>query len=103
MLHERILAASDHLAIDTVANVLLRLSGDIEDLGATLCMDAQITERHIATLQAIDLIAQQQRCLASILLAHGPAAEALRIPLEALRKELAVALGHEPPPPGEMN
>lgn len=103
MLHERILAASDHLAIDSVANVLMRLSSDIEDLGAALCIDPQITERHIATLQAIDLIAQQQRCLASILRAHGPAAEALRIPLEALRHELAVALGHETPPAAELN
>lgn len=68
-----------------MAEVLGELGSEIESLGEVLCRDEDFAARHMRELQAIDLIAQKQRVLASIL-SHGfNATEMRRISLEALR------------------
>lgn len=76
-----------HLA--TVADVLEELAGEIEALGAALCMDAGVLSQHMATLQAIDLIAQKQRWLATLLLAECPLAAVDTIGVETLKARFA--------------
>lgn len=68
-----------------MAEVLGELGCEIEALGEVLCRDGDFAARHLRELQAIDLIAQKQRALASILAAGFSAAEMRRISLEALR------------------
>ena len=72
-----------------VAEVLVELSDEIEALGAQLCMDPTILARHLAPLQAIDLIAQKQRWLATLLLADCPVSAVASIAVDALRDRLA--------------
>ena len=80
--------ASAHIAahLTTVSDVLNELSGEIEDLGAALCTDPAIITRHVAQLQSIDLIAQKQRWLATMLRADCPLAAVDTIGVEALRQ-----------------
>lgn len=75
-----------HIAahLTTVADVLCELSGEIEGLGALLCTDAEIIARHVAQLQSIDLIAQKQRWLATMLRADCPLSAVDTIGVEAL-------------------
>jgi hypothetical protein len=68
-----------------IARILDELSTEIEELGAALCADPVFCDRHIESLQAIDLIAQNQRWLAELLRAdchdtavHGIGVEALQ-------------------------
>ena len=68
-----------------MAEVLGELGSEIEALGEVLCRDGDFAVRHLRELQAIDLIAQKQRALASILAAGFSAAEMRRISLDALR------------------
>jgi len=77
-----------HIAahLTTVADVLCELSGEIEGLGATLCTDPAIIARHVAQLQSIDLIAQKQRWLATMLRADCPLSAVDTIGVEALRE-----------------
>jgi hypothetical protein len=72
--------------LTTVSDVLIELSGEIEDLGASLCTDPAIIARHVMQLQSIDLIAQKQRWLATMLRADCPLAAVDTIGVEALRQ-----------------
>jgi hypothetical protein len=70
---------------EQIARILDELGAEIEVLGAKLCADSEFCDRHIAALQAIDLIAQHQRWLAELLRAdcHDTAVE--HIGVEALQ------------------
>lgn len=72
-----------------IAEVLTELSSEIEGLGAQLCTDPAVIVRHLAPLQAIDLIAQKQRWLATLLLADCPVSAVAGIAVEALRERLS--------------
>ena len=50
-----------------MAEVLGELGSEIEALGEVLCRDEDFAARHMRELQAIDLIAQKQRALASLI------------------------------------
>ncbi|GAO55238.1 MULTISPECIES: hypothetical protein [unclassified Novosphingobium] len=71
-----------------IAIVLEELSQEVEALGASLCLDPDIVVRHMTTLQAIDMIGQKQRSLASLLTADCPAASIEKIAIDALRERL---------------
>jgi CheY-like chemotaxis protein len=71
-----------------IAVVLEELSQDVEALGAALCSDMDIAMRHMDTLQAIDLIAQKQRSLASLLTSDCPEAGVERIAIDTLRERM---------------
>jgi len=77
----------EHIAahLTTVADVLVELAGEIEDLGERLCVDPAIIANHVTQLQAIDLIAQKQRWLATMLRADCPLSAVDTIGVEALR------------------
>ena len=77
---------SVHLTI--VAKILNELSGEIEELGAALCGDPALAERHMTALQAIDLIAQKQRWLAEWLRADCSTSAANAIGIETLKQRL---------------
>ena len=77
MMHEPKLTA--------MAEVLGELGNEIEALGEVLCRDESFAARHMRELQAIDLIAQKQRALASIVAAGFSETEMGRISLDALR------------------
>jgi len=71
-----------------IAVVLEELSQEVEALGGALCGDIDIAMRHIATLQAIDLIAQKQRSLAALLRADCQEAGVEAIAIDALRERM---------------
>ena len=77
----------DHVAahLTTVSDVLVELACEIEDLGERLCVDPAIITNHVTQLQAIDLIAQKQRWLATMLRADCPLSAVDTIGVEALR------------------
>jgi len=72
-----------------IADVLIELSGEIEGLGAQLCADPALIVRHLGALQAIDLIAQKQRWLATLLCADCPVSAIGSIGVDALRERLS--------------
>lgn len=74
-----------------IAIVLEELAEEVEALGASLCCDMDIAMRHMDTLQAIDLIAQKQRSLGSLLLADRPAEEIERIAIDVLRDRMRLS------------
>jgi len=73
----------------TVADVLQELAYEIEELGTCLCIDPAILTNHMGTLQAIDLIAQKQRWLATLLKADCPLSAVNTIGVEALKARFA--------------
>jgi hypothetical protein len=93
MTDERHIAA--HLT--TVADVLHELAAEIEELGTTLCLDMAVLTRHSGTLQSIDLIAQKQRWLATLLRADCPLSAVNTIGVEALKARFSPSeTGHLP-------
>ncbi len=77
----------DHIAahLTTVADVLGEIATEIEDLGASLCVDPAVIAGHLEKLQVIDLIAQKQRWLAAMLRADCPLSAVDTIGVDALR------------------
>ena len=78
----------EHIAahLTTVADVLIELAAEIEELGGRLCTDPTIIANHISQLQSIDLIAQKQRWLATMLHADCPLSAVDTIGVEALKE-----------------
>lgn len=72
-----------------VSEVLLDLSIDIESMGTTLCADPDFVKRHVQQLQLIDLVAQKQRSLATLLRATCPTSAMSEICLDDLRARLS--------------
>lgn len=85
-----------HIAahLTTVADVLQELALEIEELGTTLCMDIAVLNRHTRTLQSIDLIAQKQRWLATLLQADCPLSAVDTIGVETLKARFAPPRRH---------
>lgn len=65
---------------------------EIEQLGGLLCSDPDLVAAHMTSLQALDMIGQQQLALAAILRADDPQAAIAGTTLEQLRKRLEQAL-----------
>lgn len=80
--------------LTTVADVLTELAAEIEELGTTLCLDPAIIAHHVGTLQSIDLIAQKQRWLATLLHADCPLSAVDTIGVEALKARFAAPQTH---------
>lgn len=74
-----------------IAVVLDELAEEVEALGAALCCDMDIAMKHMDKLQAIDLIAQKQRSLGSLLVAECPSEEVERIAIDVLRDRLRLS------------
>jgi hypothetical protein len=83
--------SDSHIAahLTTVADVLGELAGEIEALGTVLCMDVAVLSQHMGTLQSIDLIAQKQRWLATLLMADCPLSAVDTIGVETLKARFA--------------
>ena len=73
-----------------IADILGELGEEIERLGVSLGMDPAVSGQHMTTLQAIALIAQKQRGLATFLRAECPISAAAAIELEELRSRLGL-------------
>jgi len=84
-----------HIAahLTTVSDILRELAGEIEELGTVLCLEPSLVQRHMGTLQAIDLIAQKQRWLATLLKADCPLSAVSTIGVEALRLRFSPSSG----------
>jgi hypothetical protein len=80
--------------LTTVADVLSELASEIEELGTTLCLDPAIIAHHVGTLQSIDLIAQKQRWLATLLHADCPLTAVDTIGVEALKARFSASKAH---------
>lgn len=85
------------MALQAAADVLAEVSAELEQLGARLCADPAIVQRHMEQLQAIDLIAQKQRSLASVLRAECAANAIDAIGVEELRSRLSPNLSNRQP------
>jgi hypothetical protein len=75
-----------------LADVMNELACEIEQLGGVLCTSPELASRFPRELQALDLIAQMQQAMASLLQADcmGCAIDDVRI--ESLRNRLAACL-----------
>jgi hypothetical protein len=71
------------------AELLAELSYEVESLCSSLCSDAALAARHLAALQAVDLVAQKLCGLAELLAAESPATGLARLRLESLRERFA--------------
>ena len=80
--------ASDGVDVLTIAKVLVELSAEIETLGNLLCSDSSFAMQHMEELQAIDLISQKQRSLATLLEADCPKSAMSGIGLDGLVRRL---------------
>lgn len=80
------------------AELLAELSYEVEALGGALCRDPGLAHGHIASLQAIDLIAQKLCGLADLLAAESPATGIARLRLESLRERFAHLEAYTEPP-----
>ncbi len=84
----------DHMA--AVAQVLRDMGGEIEALGLVLCSDPALAGRHARELQAIDLIAQMQQALSSLLVADCLNCALEQVRIDSLRERLRVCLPDAP-------
>jgi hypothetical protein len=76
-----------------IGELLNELANDLEVLGSELCSDYALVARHLGALQAIDLIAQKQKALASVLIAECPADAIRNINLDIFAEKLLAAVG----------
>lgn len=68
-----------------LADMLGFMSKEIEDLGETLCSTVPSIEPLMVSLQAIDLISQQQKAIASILVSNDVHRSIDAITLESVK------------------
>lgn len=73
---------------ERVAAIVDALGGEIEALGELLCSDPAVSARFAHQLQAIDVIAQKQRQLASIIAASEIHDAIANLSLDELRTAL---------------
>jgi len=88
MLHNHPQASTAPCVLTRSADILDRLSKDIEELGASLCADPEIFMRHCEAIQQIDLIAQHQRGLAMVIRATDKTAAIEEVSVDTLRTAL---------------
>ena len=72
-----------------IADLLDQFGQELEELGVTLCGDSAVVQSHIASLQALDRIAQFLRGIASLLVAPDFASELAASGLGELQAALA--------------
>lgn len=77
----------NQLILNTVM-VLDELATDIERIGAGLCCDTDIIERHAVQLQGIDVLAQTARNLAEVLRSDCATTAISNVSLESLKMRL---------------
>lgn len=80
---------SGQFRLASVATLLEELGHEIEALGATLCGDPAFAAKHIAELQAIDLIAQKQHAIAGLLSTSISEDAVNNLHIEALKDRLS--------------
>ena len=85
-------AALSHKLRLQIADELDCARHEIERLGALLCSDPALVAAHMNSLQALDMIGQQQLALAAVLRAEDPQSAIAHTPLEQLRERLEQAL-----------
>lgn len=85
-------AALSHKLRLQIADELDCARQEIERLGGLLCSDPALVAAHMTSLQALDMIGQQQLALAAVLRAEDPQAAIAHTPLEQLRERLEQAL-----------
>lgn len=83
------------------AELLAELSYEVEALGGALCRDPALAQGHMASLQAIDLVAQKLCGLADLLAAESPATGIARLRLESLRERFAHLESYTDQPPNQ--
>lgn len=60
----------------------------LEQLGMILCLDPNLVQAHLPTLQGLDELGQRQFCLAQVLRAADMRTAIALIPLDALRDRM---------------
>jgi hypothetical protein len=85
---------SDATKYAAMAAVLGELGAEIEALGEVLCRDSDFAARHLRQLQAIDLIAQKQRALATLMDSGFSEEQLSRITIDALRSRFCGFVNH---------
>lgn len=80
--------------LGAAAEILAELAAELEELGARLCGDPEVAERHMTELQAIDLIVQKQQHLSDLLTAKCPYDAVEKMRIEELKHRIAESLGH---------
>ncbi len=73
---------------EAIANLLTAMSVQIEGLGADLCADPVIVQRHLTSLQTIDKLAQYLEQIAFILNADNPFTAIDQVRLADLKEHL---------------
>ena len=87
----------DSPQLAAAAEVLIELGNEIEALGTALCRDPALAETHMHELQAIDLIAQKQRALASLFAAGLSESAIESVGIDAVRAKLSTSMGNSVP------
>lgn len=77
--------------LNAVASYLQDIAREAEALGAQICDDASVVERHGESLQGIDRISQTLTQIAHVLTAEDPAATVESLSLGDLREGLRLA------------
>ncbi|MEP0191189.1 MAG: hypothetical protein ABJP70_11245 [Erythrobacter sp.] len=63
----------------------------VEDLGAALCVDAQVVSEHFEQLQGLDLLTQTLRELAKVITSTDPLAATHNVCVQELQQRLVQA------------
>lgn len=80
------------LHTNIISEILNDLATEIENLGVALCQDSTVAEKYSCELQAIDLIAQKQRSLASLLMSGLTKSAIEKVGIDMLRERLTSSL-----------
>lgn len=72
-----------------IAGIMSELAAEIEALGARLCCDPLVIERHFDELQRVDRLAQKIAAIGQVLDAECPITAAGALRLEELQVRLA--------------
>ncbi len=78
-----------------IAERLHALAAEVEALGADLCTDEHVVDRHLSKLQGIDHLAQSLNQIGSVLTASDASAAVETITLQNLKEDLNRALWAE--------
>lgn len=74
--------------LNGVANVLLEMALDVENIGANLCRDPAVLAEHFDQMQSVDVLAQTMRQIADVLQAPCALKGVSAVQLEGLRERL---------------
>lgn len=77
--------------LKAAALALEKMAGQAEALGAVLCSDPDVVERHLTSLQVIDQISQHLDQIAHVMAADDPHAAIASVSLSDLKDHLRTA------------